>query len=443
MRSIADEVSRVRQGIERQIRGGLPRTEPAPVIEKRLASQQAGSGPLMLPRGQIVKLADNHYAHRSKGAVVKSVNERRMSFKAILSTPSVDKVGDVVIPQGCKPHLSTFALAPTMLWNHQSDNKPIGRWEDDNGELTIVVKDDEYVAGEGFMAQKGNPDAYDIYHLICCHCIRQTSAGFQPIVSEPRQKDYGDGDGYGGRFQPGNDESLTIIEWCPLEFSPVNIACQSEAVILDDSGAVDQEEAKHAAYAADRIASFLSRGRITNRTISPTIRKGLEPFAAARRTQVTGGWTKEQDMRFLRGPSKDYTEGQDIGINTGSANGPQGRFTEGQDIGKDMEGRIPTTINDEDAGTGVGYGGLGRCSAVLLDKTKFPTKAAARRWLLGNNYDCNTLTEIVNGPQGPVRANEGEGDWWMAKQPTGSGKPGSRRIVSIADGVKGVFVDPA
>jgi hypothetical protein len=78
-----------------------------------IAAKPSGSTRPKLPSRSVVKLADNKFGFNMP-IVLKSIGEDLREFEGIASTPSVDRVGDIVDPMGAK-----FDLPLPLLLDHE------------------------------------------------------------------------------------------------------------------------------------------------------------------------------------------------------------------------------------------------------------------------------------------------------------------------------------
>jgi HK97 family phage prohead protease len=139
---------------------------------------------------------------------IKSIDEDKRIIRGIATTPTVDRVGDIIDPLGVK-----FSNPLAFLWQHQHD-KPIG----------AVKFDKPTAAGIEFEAEITHPDTVDSVTLkdrlqeawdsIKTGLVRAVSVGFRPI-------EYSFMDNGGVRF------SETEV----YELSAVTIPANSEALI--------------------------------------------------------------------------------------------------------------------------------------------------------------------------------------------------------------------
>lgn len=137
---------------------------------------------------------------------VKTVDEHERIIEGIASTPEVDRVGDVVVPEG-----AVFKLPMPLLWQHRSDT-PIGH----------VLAATITKAGIKIRAQiakdTGLPDIERAWALIRAGLVRGLSIGFKALTMEPlNPKD------------PWGGQKFLTWEW--MELSAVTIAANGSASI--------------------------------------------------------------------------------------------------------------------------------------------------------------------------------------------------------------------
>ncbi len=139
---------------------------------------------------------------------IKAVDERKRVITGIATTPTVDRVGDIIEPLGCR-----FVNPLPFLWQHDH-SKPIGTCN--FGTPTAN--------GIPFTATLAHPDTVtsvtlkerfaEAWDSISTGLVRATSIGFRPI-------EYSHIDGGGVRF----------TETEVFELSAVTIPAQAEAII--------------------------------------------------------------------------------------------------------------------------------------------------------------------------------------------------------------------
>lgn len=151
---------------------------------------------------------------------IKSLNDGERLIEGIASTPSPDRMGDIVDPMG-----ATFALPMPLLWQHNHD-EPIGHVEfakpTKNGIpfKARIAKVDE----AGVLKERLD----EAWQSIKAGLVRAVSIGFRPL-------EYSFIEGGGVHFK----------QWEWLELSAVTIPAQSEALIT----AIKSFDAEHRAAA--------------------------------------------------------------------------------------------------------------------------------------------------------------------------------------------------
>lgn len=209
------------------------------------------------------KLLDYAYPHGghinlapSRASILQGgIDQTNMSFPAVISTAVQDRVGDVLVPEGCL--LEDYALNPVVLYGHQEVEAvpfPIGKCRDANGVLSVHISPGRDVIARCFIARKGRwaEAAADVFHLVVEGVLNGVSVGFDPVAGEIEKLSSG-----GHLFK----------RWRLLEFSLVIIPCNQFAVV---------------------IRSYLERGRITGKRIHPMLVKSLAPYADKRKAQANG-----------------------------------------------------------------------------------------------------------------------------------------------------------
>jgi HK97 family phage prohead protease len=136
-----------------------------------------------------------------------AVDDEAMTCTAILSTPTPDRVGDVVVPGGVD--LTNYNRNPVVLLHHQSDTSlPIGRCE-----VTIDRVNNRLVGRITFA--KDNPQAVQAWKLVKAGMLSAVSIGFAPL-SPPV-------------LLPGGGQRFD--RWELLEISIVSIPCNPQCLV--------------------------------------------------------------------------------------------------------------------------------------------------------------------------------------------------------------------
>lgn len=199
---------------------------------------------------------------------IKSVDDQQRIIEGTASTPSTDRMGDIVEPDGCE-----YTLPLPFLWQHDSD-QPIGQ----------VLAAKVTAAGIYIKAQiaKGVlPQIDNAWALIKAGLVRGLSIGFNPLEMSDIVGTYGT------RF--------TKWEW--LELSAVTIPANQDASIQAikscDVGAasarpVMQLTAPGVTGAPSRIVTMRHQDRTMKKTLTEQITTWEQTRAAkaARQTEI-------------------------------------------------------------------------------------------------------------------------------------------------------------
>lgn len=137
---------------------------------------------------------------------IKSVDEDRRTIRGIATTPTVDRVGDIIDPMGVK-----FANPLAFLWQHQHD-KPIGSVKFDKPTADGITFEAEIAKSDEPGTLKDRLD--EAWQSIKAGLVRAVSIGFRPI-------EYSFMDNGGIRF------SETEV----FELSAVTIPANADAII--------------------------------------------------------------------------------------------------------------------------------------------------------------------------------------------------------------------
>lgn len=137
--------------------------------------------------------------------------------RVVVSTPSVDRAGDIVKAEGVE--LSGYRANPTVLWNHDPD-RPIARC------VEIGVKSGSIEALVQFPPEGDDDEADTLYKRIKNGQVNAASIGFNPIKATPLKT--------GG---------LDYTSCELLEFSFVSVPANDEALIVARSVAAISKDA--------------------------------------------------------------------------------------------------------------------------------------------------------------------------------------------------------
>jgi hypothetical protein len=157
-----------------------------------------------------------------------SIDESRRCATFVISTPTPDRSEDVVSPGGVR--LENYARNPVVYYDHgfSGIQVPIGKCEDESGQLALVVTD-EGIEGTCYFAD--SVEGQQIFELVKQSVLRAASINLVPITYTIRTDD-GPFDGRGREDLPGlaGRPGMEIDEWELLEWSVVGIPDNPEAV---------------------------------------------------------------------------------------------------------------------------------------------------------------------------------------------------------------------
>lgn len=146
------------------------------------------------------------------------------TFTAKITTNSIDRDGEVLIPQGMDAR--DFKKNPIVFWNHDY-NQPIGTAAD-------MKRNDDHWTATARLAS--TPFAQEVYTLMREGVVRGVSVGFVPIESRPATK--GDIDKF------GDGVKRVFPKWKLLEFSVVPLPANQDALITAVSKGVSRAAIK-------------------------------------------------------------------------------------------------------------------------------------------------------------------------------------------------------
>lgn len=212
------------------------------------------------------------------------VSESEMSFRAIISTPAVDRVGDVLLPSGCK--LDKYRLNPCVYWNHGLDDgltTPIGKSEDPNGNLDVLVTNENVVAK--CWCSRSDRAAAQIFQLICERIVRATSVRETPLKSRQLIR---------------NGQQVTEVSlWEVEEWSAAGIGVNPEALM-----------------------KCLDRNRLDGKPIIPSIMKSLNAILPKKPATSIGGFVEKPMSTLKTDPNEMSSDGNPVNSNIESDSPP-------------------------------------------------------------------------------------------------------------------------
>lgn len=191
------------------------------------------------------------------------VDEKAMSVTLPISTRAVDRMGDVVEPRGCLPHLANYTANPRVFFSHRQNEMPVGSCRHPDGSLALSVEDDTITGTCYFHGETAESEV--VFRLVKRKELQAASIGFLPVKAALlKQKAKGEGKepqktAEGERildldpFMP-----LRFLEWDLTEWSIVPIPANPEACAS--------------------LTVHLEKGHVEGERIPASLRKSLEPF---------------------------------------------------------------------------------------------------------------------------------------------------------------------
>lgn len=151
-------------------------------------------------------------------ADVKAIDGEARTVDFVISTASVDRMGDTIAVDGWK--LESFRKNPVVLWAHDSSMLPLAKASN------VRVEDGKLKARAEFAPREISGMANAVFEMLKAGFLSATSVGFAPLkyafVDDPERK-------FG----------IDFIEQELLEFSIVPIPANAEALIEARSTGID------------------------------------------------------------------------------------------------------------------------------------------------------------------------------------------------------------
>ena len=250
----------------------LLRTRPQAIARALAAGERL---PLETLRHSVRVLSDAGAVTLALGSPSNEVaiDEAMMAATFTVSTPRKDRMGDVVVPRGCLPHLDNYRKNPRVFFAHKSSDFTIGSARDpQTGELALQVHDDKIVSTCYFHGETAESEC--VFRLVKRKELQATSIGFLPVLAsiikdddeddKPRKTEGGERVvDFGSMWM-----SLRFLEWDLTEWSVVPVPANPDA--------------------CEALSATLSRGHVEGERIPLSLKKALEPFRLKARVWSPG-----------------------------------------------------------------------------------------------------------------------------------------------------------
>jgi len=236
-----------------------------------------------------------------------SIDEMRRCATFVISTPTPDRSEDVVSPRGVK--LANYARNPIVYFDHgfSGVHVPIGKCEDEFGNLAIVVTD-EGIEGTCYFAD--SVEGEQIFELVKQAVLRAASINLQPITYTIRSANSDSRNRHSADTATGRP-GMDIEEWELLEWSIVGIPDNPEA-----------------------IRKILAGGQLAGSPICEPIKKSLAQFAP--KPKLMGRKSSMSGLIYKDGDDSGTDSGMEMSADVSIAGNPGMDESNGSD-GGDME----------------------------------------------------------------------------------------------------------
>ena len=149
--------------------------------------------------------------HKATSQTPLSIDPATRTVRCIISTPTPDRRGDIVLPSGLA-NAAEYLKNPVVLWAHQRNTPPVGTC------TKLEILPDRIIAETQF--SDATPLARDLFKLYAEGTLRGWSIGFVPKSAQPRPRSADEPTG------------LTFDSWELLEYSAVPIPDNPQALTL-------------------------------------------------------------------------------------------------------------------------------------------------------------------------------------------------------------------
>ena len=195
---------------------------------------------------------------------IKVLDEEKRQIKFVISTESVDRMGDTISVKGWE--LENFKKNPVVLFSHMHFMPPVGRAI----EIAKRPKKRTLEAVAEFLPRDIDPFADSIFQMYLNGFMRATSVGFMPIEWEIVNEDGDD------KERPRN--SIDFKKQELFEFSTVTVPANPDALMGARSKGIDTMPFKQfAERTLDEYEVLKQRGFILPRKQLEQLRKHADP----------------------------------------------------------------------------------------------------------------------------------------------------------------------
>ena len=163
-------------------------------------------------------------AVRSASFVAKAVKDDPRSYDWVISTGTVDRDGEVLVPRGAK-WKNFIDAGGGITWMHRDAEYPIAKAERiEHGENAIIARV-RFPEKPEAMAERDDWEPDYVLGLVQAGMVRATSVSLMRLPSGVREASKAD------RTKYGEDCRMVTSKWEMLNFSLVNIPANPEALL--------------------------------------------------------------------------------------------------------------------------------------------------------------------------------------------------------------------
>lgn len=202
------------------------------------------------------------------------IEPKLMACTAVISTPALDRQGEVLSPAGLI--LDDYTANPVVLYDHRKSwPLPIGIAEDESGNCTVQTFADGKIKSRNFFSQTCQ-FSNQVFRLIDENILRGWSVGFDPLEAEPI-----------GMRPDGKGKSFLYNRWKLVEQSVTPTGVNPEALTI-----------------------YVEKSMVGSEPMLPQLVKALAPFKLPGREWSNGATLKlkEKSMADLPGPAGSADE---------------------------------------------------------------------------------------------------------------------------------------
>lgn len=339
-------------------------------------------------------------------AYVEEVKENGRITGAIASTGAVDRMGEILDPNGWD--LRNFKKAPRLLWGHDARQLPIGRIIP----TSIKVDNKGRLLFDAEFAENENPFAKQVADMMRANFLNTFSVGFIP----KRRDDH-------------NPDIVKEMEL--LEISVVNVPANPEALASVEAAGVFkdfQEAVKQAEETTDEAEQEEESEGETQEDEGETENKEAEGQEEKSAHKVRALAEISSHLAFLEDIwSREGMNGEKVDEEViEKVKEARRRILEAiqrlakLESRKDAEDLIATELQKQEAT---------EVQTVIASKKKFPTLEEAKKWMKEHDFHVSKVDETDDSWRfrqfGPERCKEG-----------------SFRTITLTEGVKAVICRP-